>query len=149
MKTELFSLVLGLFAYATQAKQYFGEKITDDSAISTTELMDELAEEGSMQTKVKGEVTDVCQVKGCWMTLNVDENQEIMVRFKDYGFFVPKDITGQTVVVAGQAVIDTVSVEDQRHLAEDAGMPEEEINKITEPKPQLFFVADGVSVEDE
>ncbi len=132
-----------------QAQQYFGEEITEENAITATELPETLADEESVETKVRGEVTGVCQAKGCWMTVNVGNNQEMMVRFKDYGFFVPKDITGQTVVIAGEALVETVSVEDQRHLAEDAGKPEEEINQITQPKTQLSFVADGVIVNEE
>ncbi|MEO0333621.1 MAG: DUF4920 domain-containing protein [Bacteroidota bacterium] len=148
MKLLLYTLVFYSFVSAASAQQYFGEKITDENAITATELSEELADESSLETKVRGEVTGVCQAKGCWMTVNVGNNQEMMVRFKDYSFFVPKDITGQTVVVAGEAVVETVSVADQRHLAEDAGRSEEEINKITEPKTQLSFVADGVIVEE-
>lgn len=136
-----------LFASAVSAQQYFGEEITNEDALTATELPTALADEGNQKTKVRGEVTGVCPVKGCWMTVNVGDNQEMMVRFKDYGFFVPKDITGQTVVIEGEALIETVSVDDQRHLAEDAGKSPEEINQITEPKTQISFVADGVIVE--
>ena len=148
MKPIFYSLLLCLFAEAVSAQQYFGEKITDENAITATELPEAVDGQESVETKVRGEVTGVCQAKGCWMTVNVGNNQEMMVKFKDYGFFVPKDITGQTVVIAGEALVDTVSVADQRHLAEDAGKPEEEINKITKPKTQLSFVADGVIVHE-
>ena len=146
MKSLLYTLAFCFFVSAVSAQQYFGEKITDENAVTATELPTALDSESSVQTKVRGEVTGVCQAKGCWMTVNVGNNQEMKVRFKDYGFFVPKDITGQTVVIAGEALVDTVSVDDQRHLAEDAGQSEEEINQITEPKTQLSFVADGVIV---
>jgi hypothetical protein len=147
MKLFFYSLALSLLAYTAQAQQYFGEKITDENAITATELPEAVVGKESVETKVRGEVTGVCQAKGCWMTVNVGNNQEMMVKFKDYDFFVPKDITGQTVVIEGEALVETVSVDDQRHLAEDAGQSEEEINKITEPKTQLSFVADGVIVE--
>lgn len=149
MKALFYSIAFSFFAYTAQAQQYFGEKITDEKAINATELPEVLADEESVETKVRGEVTGVCQAKGCWMTVNVGNSQEMMVRFKDYGFFVPKDITGQTVVIEGEALVEAVSVEDQRHLAEDAGKSEDEISKITEPKTQLSFVADGVIVEEE
>ena len=148
MKTLLFALSFCLFIHVTQAQEYFGEKITETQVASSDELLKALAETGSTQTKVSGEVTGVCQMKGCWMTVNVGNNQEMMVRFKDYGFFVPKDITGQTVVIEGEALMDTVSVKDQQHYAEDAGLSEEEVNAITEPKTQLSFVADGVIVKE-
>ena len=52
--------------------------------------------------KVEGEILATCKMKGCWMNMNAaDAGQpEMMVRFKDYGFFVPKDIAGRTVNVA-------------------------------------------------
>ncbi len=148
MKPLFYTLVFCLFSGAASAQQYFGEKITEENAITATELPEAVKGQESVETKVRGEVTGVCQAKGCWMTVNVGNNQEMMVRFKDYGFFVPKDITGQSVVIEGEALVETVSVDDQRHLAEDAGKPKEEISNITEPKTQLSFVADGVIVEE-
>ena len=148
MKIPLYTVAFCLFVQFTQAQAYFGEKITEEDVATPAEFFDVLTEKGNVQTKVRGEVTGVCQMKGCWMTVNVGNGREMMVKFKDYSFFVPKDISGQTVVVAGEALMDTVSVEDQRHYAEDAGQSEEEIRAITEPKVQLSFVADGVIVKE-
>ena len=62
-----------------------------------------------------------------------------MVKFKDYGFFMPKDISGKEVILNGKAYVNEVPVDEQRHYAEDAGKSEEEIAAITEPKKDLFF----------
>ena len=46
----------------------------------------------TINLKFNANIEEVCSKKGCWMTLpagNVDET--IMVRFKDYGFFMPLD----------------------------------------------------------
>ena len=69
---------------------------------------------------------------------------DIMVKFRDYGFFVPFDIPGSEVVLEGTAQIETISVDDLKHYAEDDGKSAEEIAKITEPETQIVFVADGV-----
>jgi hypothetical protein len=74
--------------------------------------------------------------------------EEAMVKFKDYGFFIPKDIAGQEVIVDGVAFIEEVSVEDQRHFAEDAGKTTEEIAAITEPKRTLSFTSSGVLIPE-
>jgi len=66
------------------------------------------------------------------------------VKFKDYGFFVPKDIDGEEVIINGKAFVNEVSVEEQRHYAKDAGQSEEEIAAITKPKKTYSFEADGV-----
>jgi hypothetical protein len=72
-----------------------------------------------------------------------------MVKFKDYGFFMPKNIAGKEVIVNGKAFVSEVSVEEQRHYAEDAGKSEDEIAAITEVKRTYTFEADGVLLKEE
>jgi hypothetical protein len=74
--------------------------------------------------------------------------EEAMVKFKDYGFFMPMDITGEEIIVEGMAFVEEVSVDEQRHYAEDAGETAEEIAKITEPKRTLSFVSNGVLIPE-
>jgi hypothetical protein len=97
---------------------------------------------------VQGKVDAVCQAKGCWMTMISPAGEEMMVRFKDYGFFMPKDIAGREVIVNGKAFYQSTTVEELRHYAEDAGKSVEEIEAITEPKQELRFYADGVILLD-
>ena len=71
----------------------------------------------------------------------------MMVRFKDYGFFVPtKGLEGRRAVMQGYASKETTDVATLRHYAEDAGKSKEEIAKITEPETSLMFLADGVLI---
>ena len=90
-------------------------------------------------------------MKGCWMLVASDDsNQEpVMVRFKDYGFFMPKDIAGRKVVMEGWAFREVTPVDELRHYAEDAGKSQEEIDAITEPKDEMKFLASGVLLLDE
>ncbi|WP_242158251.1 DUF4920 domain-containing protein [Aestuariivivens sediminis] len=125
----------------------FGKKITADDAEWAKSMLSyyhTLKVGDTMTSKFKATVSDVCQVKGCWMKLTLDDKSEVMVRFKDYGFFVPKTIKNKEVIVSGLAYIDELTVEDQRHYAEDAGQPSDEISRITEPKHIFAFEADGV-----
>jgi hypothetical protein len=98
----------------------------------------------TLMTKFNARVTDVCKAKGCWMTVELPNGEQAMVRFKDYGFFMPMDITGKEVVVNGLAFVDMMGIDDQKHYAKDAGKSEEEINSITQPKKTYLFEADGV-----
>lgn len=125
----------------------FGKKITAEGATNVYNLAADHAKANGFTGKVTGTVTGVCQAKGCWMTLDTGNGTSMMVTFADYGFFVPKDITGKQVVIEGKAEIRTVSVDEQKHLAGDAGKPQSEIDKITQPKEELRFVADGVLVK--
>ncbi|WP_337251636.1 DUF4920 domain-containing protein [Maribacter halichondriae] len=124
------------------AKGYasFGQKITDSGTMSSQEMAEKfnaIAVADTVETKFKAKVVEVCQAKGCWMKLTLEDGHETMVRFKDYGFFMPKDITGKEVVVRGKAFVEAMSVEDQKHYAKDAGMSEQEIAKITAPKKPM------------
>ena len=127
----------------------FGKEIIADDAVSASSMAAhyKIMKAGdSINSKIIAEVHEVCQAKGCWMTLNMEDGNEVMVKFKDYGFFVPKDITGKKVIINGQAFVEEVSIDEQRHYAEDAGKSAEEIASITVPKRTYSFEADGVLV---
>ncbi len=128
--------------------QQFGEKIKAKGAISYAELVDLMQGKDSLRIKVKGTVEEVCQKKGCWLTLKAERpgDKPLFTGFKDYAFFMPKDLSGHVVVMQGLAYRELVPVEQLQHLAEDAGASPEEIAAITEPEEQLRFVADGVLV---
>lgn len=157
--TFLIVLTIALTTVACQAQQKkapakaansqtFGETINADGAIAYSQLLQNLQGKDSVAVKVVGTVDAVCQMKGCWMTITEANQPEMMVRFKDYGFFVPKDISGRKVVMQGYAYREVTPVDELRHYAEDAGKSKEEIEKITEPKQELKFLASGVLLLD-
>ena len=130
--------------------KHFGAVITPDNAIAYDEVMGKMGNVDSLNMKVLGKVHEVCQKKGCWMTLISEQpgQPEMRVTFKDYGFFMPKDLSGKRVVVDGYAYVETTSVDVLRHYAEDAGKSKEEIAAITQPKREVSFEAVGVIVLD-
>ena len=146
-------LIIGLIlsvsvgAFAQSEVSYHGKKISEKGALPATQLVAKMGEKDKMPAKVEGTVESVCKMKGCWMKVKTGEGQVMRVSFKDYGFFVPKDIVGKTVVMDGTAETTTTPVSELRHYAEDAGKSKEEIEKITEPEKALTFVADGVIVK--
>jgi len=152
MKAFLFIMVslltLSSVAQVKTAKKgvTYGAKITAADAVEVNILEEKLASSQAFTGKVKGTVVSVCQEKGCWMKLEQTEGDGIMIRFKDYKFFVPKNISGKEVVLQGQAKMTTTSVEMLKHYAEDAGKSKAEIDKITEPKKEIEFIAIGVLV---
>jgi hypothetical protein len=94
---------------------------------------------------VEATIVDVCPKKGCWMRVT-DGEQELFVRFQDYGFFVPMNAAGREVVMHGTSVAQVASVEELRHYAEDAGKSAEEIAAITEPETRVTYFADSVYI---
>ena len=146
-------LIIGLIvsasfgAFAQTGASYHGKKISEKGAMPATQLAATMGKKDKMPAKVEGTVEDVCKMKGCWMTIRTGDGQVMRVSFKDYGFFVPKDIVGKTVVMEGTAETTTTPVSELRHYAQDAGKSKEEIEKITDPEKALTFVADGVIVK--
>ena len=144
----LITLIL-LFACTNnlkKEKQIFGNlEMTEEGKINGEELLETLAKKDSVQVKVKAVINSICQKKGCWIYVDLGEETEMLVRFKDYGFFVPMDATGDTVIIEGLAKVDTLSVEWLKHLKEDANAPQEEIDAITEPKI-TYSIAEATGV---
>lgn len=132
----------------TVAENKFGVEVDAESAISLVALQEQSAGKDSLEdVTITAKVSEVCQMKGCWMTLEKPDGSTMHVKFKDYALFMPKDLAGKEVVLHGKAKVTTTSVDELKHLAQDGGKSEEEIAAITEPKTDLAFMADGVLVK--
>ena len=128
----------------------FGAQITVESAMTAPEMLkkfETLQVGDTIAVKFESKIAEVCENKGCWMKLPLDAQHQTMVKFKDYGFFMPLDSKGKDVIVAGKAFVQITSVEELRHYAADAGKSLEEIAKITEPKKEMAFEANGVLIK--
>ena len=126
-----------------------GEALDETPALhpkAASDLFASLQETDTVQAVIRAQVLEVCQAKGCWMKLALADQRTVMVRFKDYGFFVPKDLAGSEVTVAGKAFVSTVSEEDRQHLAEDAGASEAEIAALKGAVQEPGFEAHGVRI---
>jgi hypothetical protein len=129
--------------------QTYGASISKDGAIDIAELPELLAKSGGkVTTKISAKVIDVCPKKGCWMNLYINDTLSAFVKMKDYGFFVPDDMAGKTVILEGEATEKITSVNELKHYAEDAKKPQSEIDAITEPKKSIRFMASGIVVPE-
>ncbi len=123
----------------------YGEATTAQGAIPVSQVETKMTNE-KFTGKATGKVLSVCQEKGCWMKIEKANGETMMVKFKDYGFFMPKNIVGKEVVVDGEATVTETSVKQLKHYAGDAGKSKEEISQIKKPKKELIFTAKGVLV---
>ena len=127
----------------------FGDKILADKAISKEEMIKKyksLKPGDTVNVKFKSRINAVCQKKGCWMSMALPGGKESFVKFKDYAFFVPLNAADQEAIVSGKAFVSETSVAQLRHYAKDGGESDEAIAKITEPKIEYKFMADGVLI---
>ncbi|MEP0987417.1 DUF4920 domain-containing protein [Ekhidna sp.] len=139
----LILLVLAVACSTPQEKfSTHGEVITSEKYLSTAEFLAQVNKEEE-NYKVRGVIEEVCQMKGCWMVLKNDQGANIRVTFKDYGFFVPKDISGREVIVEGVANKEVLEEDVARHYAEDGGKEYDESMRNA-----ISFVAKGVLVKE-
>ena len=129
---------------SSASAMFFGDKITEEGAISIADLKTQMGDKKELNVKLTGTIEAVCQKKGCWMELTNAEGEPLRVTFKDYAFFMPKDASGKTAIIEGIAKIEETSIADLQEYAKDAGKSKEEIAAIKEPKKELAFEASGV-----
>ena len=122
----------------------FGEIISTDNASPANELPALLEGKETIVVKLTGEVKSVCQMSGCWMDVDIGDGEIVHVTFKDDAFVLPKNAAGKNTVIEGTATYEEIPVSMLKHLAEDEGKTQAEIDAITEPKLEYTFVAKGV-----
>ena len=162
----LFSIMLStlVFAQQTEAKkvgppegkamvgEIYGAGVSvkaEKSAMTTAKLDQKLKKSAKVENvAVKGKVVKVCDKKGCWFTVETDNNEKFFVKMKDYAFFVPTALEGKTIVLEGNAETKVTSVDEQKHYAEDAKKSQAEIDAITKPQDEIRFMASGIKVVD-
>lgn len=128
----------------------FGTKFRESKVLNKEEMLKKyksMKKGDTLAVQFKSKIKEVCKKKGCWMSMDLANEKESFVRFKDYGFFVPLNADNSNAIVTGRAYLDVITVDELKHYAKDGGKSEEEIAKITEPKITYAFQADGVLIE--
>lgn len=140
------AVVLGtlLVTLSLSAAQRFGAPLKGLPMVSLEELAKNPDAHAGKAIRTEGPIAAVCTQKGCWMTLG-DADRSVRVTFKDYGFFVPKDIAGGRAVLEGTFVVETIPEATAKHYA--AETPGGKPDAIKGDQKELSFVATGVEIE--
>lgn len=137
-------------ATITPIGQFYGEPFSLDSVTAVDEIDRLMQGKDSLLLTLEGSINKTCAAKGCWMQIENEDSTFLRVKFKDYGFFVPKSgVEGKTASFKGYCQKSTTSIEELRHYAKDAGESEEVIASIIAPKQEYSFIATGVYIEQE
>jgi hypothetical protein len=156
MKTNILlglTLIISLFACQSSTETtdvagvYGDSTITTDGAIEASEVAQLLSGTDTINLKVKGMISSACQAKGCWMSMDMGNNQSLVVTFKDYGFFVPKNSADHQAIISGVAYKAVTSIADLKEKAKDSNKSQEEIDAISEEQVDFNFIADGVIIQ--
>ncbi len=129
--------------------QTFGAELasTAPETLAAADLVKDIQKYEGKTYRVTGLVASTCKKKGCWMNVEGgDGTGRIFVKFKDYGFFVPKEgAEGRPVVFEGVVSEKTFTIEETKHYLEDAG-DMEAAKKVTAPSKVPFVEATGVKM---
>ena len=97
-----------------------GAAIGDSPLVSLADAVSDVDRFADKSVIVEGSVSQVCQMRGCWMQLvPKGATAGIRVTFKDYGFFVPTESEGLMARLEGTFERIVFSREDADHLAEE------------------------------
>lgn len=102
----------------TETTETFGSPM--DEAVPLVELADVGAENVGETVRIEARVSQVCQKKGCFF-IAVDGSTTVRVSFKDYGFFVPTDVSGKRVMFVGEIIEKEMTKEEAEHFTQDMG----------------------------
>ena len=126
---------------ATDTHETFGASLPEAGhAMTLADLLADADRYLDREVKVTTSVAQVCQKKGCFFIAE-DESHTARVSFKDYSFFVPSDISGRTVTLAGELKRKDLSAEQAEHYNEDM-----KAESTLRPGPQYEIVATSVRV---
>lgn len=128
----------------------FGEKFQPNKIMSDKDMLKKyknLKKGDTISVQYASKIKAVCKKKGCWMKMDLSNDETSFVKFKDYEFFVPLNADGSEAILNGKAFVEVVSVDELKHYAKDAGKSKDEIAKISKPEITYAFTATGVYIK--
>lgn len=120
----LFALILSAIVLTAEVK--LGKPLQLKEPVTVAAILDKPSDYLEKTVQVKGKVTEVCQMAGCWMAI-VDPatNNTLRVKVKDGEIVFPKDAVGKNVIAEGKLVKISMTKEQAisqaRHDAEEQG----------------------------
>jgi len=103
---------------------HFGAEFTLTGSEPLQTLIDDPSPHMGHDIRVVGEITNVCQAKGCWMVLRADGGESMRVTMKDHAFSIAKDAGGRTAHVQGELVSKAVDQKTVDHYKSEGSTDE-------------------------
>jgi len=130
---------------------------TDFNASKSTSIdamLTEFEEAGSFNGAIEVTINEVCQNAGCWINFQKpDTDETIMVFFRDHYTIPIETSSGKNAILYGTLNADTLTVDFQKHLLDDAVDNGEEVNQaeydaITEDKIDVTFDCESILIKN-
>jgi hypothetical protein len=94
------TLLAATLASAVEIK--LGKPLTFDKPMPVAALLAHPDDYVGRTVQVKGKITEVCQMMGCWVDLTNDQGQKVHVKVNDGEIVFPKDSVGKTAIAEGK-----------------------------------------------
>jgi len=119
-------VALLVFAACGAAETKLGKPFTLNEPMSVEQLQAKTGERSGKVVQVKGKITEVCQMMGCWMALaGSDAGALIRIKVNDGDIVFPKEAVGKMAIAEGKLAKLELTKEQAiaraRHEAEEQG----------------------------
>jgi hypothetical protein len=143
MKTSMLAIVMMTAAFGADLK--IGKPLSKQPAVSIADLAAKPDAYVGKSFQVKGTITEVCQVMGCWVMLTDGKGSMMRVQMEEGKVAFPKDAAGRKAVAEGKLAKYDLSKEEAiamaKHAAEDAGRA---FNADAVKAPFVYYQIEGV-----
>ncbi len=121
-------LILLFAAFCLVAEQRLGKPLALKTPIPIPELLAQPERHTGQLVQVKGKITEVCQMMGCWMQLlDAGSGKSVRIKVNDGEIVFPKDAAGRLATAEGKFTKIPLSKEQAlaqaKHEAEEQGRP--------------------------
>ena len=97
----IFAVALAV-SLLSAAEIKLGKPLTVKEPMPLASLLAKPSDYVGKTVQVKGKITEVCQMMGCWMDLVNDEGQKVRIKVNDGEVEFPKDAAGKVAVAEGR-----------------------------------------------
>jgi hypothetical protein len=122
---RLLSTLLTSAALLAAADLQLGKPLTVKEPLPLATVMDKPADYIGKTVAVKGKITEVCEMMGCWMDLVNDAGQKLRIKVKDGEIVFPKESAGKMAVAEGKFIKQELTKEqaiaEAKEEAEEKG----------------------------
>lgn len=121
-----------------------GRPLTADNPLEVGKLLADADHYSGKTVQVKGKITEVCLMAGCWMMLRGEGGDMVRVKVADGEIVFPRETVGREAVAEGKFVRFELSREQAaaaaRHEAEEQGR---RFDPAAVTGPQIVYRIEG------
>ena len=121
-----------------------GKPLTVKEPMSLATLMAKPDAYVGKTVQVKGKITEVCQMMGCWIDLVNDEGQKLRIKVNDGEIEFPKDAAGKMAVAEGRFMkLELTREQVSARAEEEAKEKGRSFDPTTIKGPATFYQIQG------